>query len=133
MHKVFLGGTCNESSWRDIIMPRLKIDYFNPVVDDWTPDCQAEEERQKNEECDIHLYVITPKMTGVFSIAELVESAINKGDNCVFCYLQEDGDLTFNEAQTKSLNAVRDLVSQYGAVCTDSLSEVVNILNKYYE
>ena len=33
--KVFLGGTCNESTWRNRIIPMLAIDYFNPVVDDW--------------------------------------------------------------------------------------------------
>ena len=25
----------------------MKIDYFNPVVDDWTPECQDEEIRQR--------------------------------------------------------------------------------------
>jgi hypothetical protein len=33
--KVFLGGTCNESTWREKLIPMLKIDYFNPVVKDW--------------------------------------------------------------------------------------------------
>lgn len=50
MIKVFLGGTCNDSNWRDVIMPMLLkrgIEYFNPVVDDWNDECQAEEERQK--------------------------------------------------------------------------------------
>ena len=46
-NKVFLGGTCNESTWRVELIPLLKIDYFNPVVEDWTPECQAEEERQE--------------------------------------------------------------------------------------
>jgi len=32
--KIFLGGTCNESTWRNRIIPMLEIDYFNPVVDD---------------------------------------------------------------------------------------------------
>lgn len=30
--KVFLGGTCNGSIWREKLIPLLKIDYFNPVV-----------------------------------------------------------------------------------------------------
>jgi len=34
MNKVFLGGTCNESTWRDELIPMLEIDYFNPVVDE---------------------------------------------------------------------------------------------------
>ena len=128
-HKVFLGGTCNESTWRDKIIPNLRIDYFNPVVEDWTPECQAEEERQKNEVCDIHLYVITPRMTGVFSIAEVVESAMTRHDKCVFCVLDEDGDLTFTKGQKKSLDAVGRLVSKYGAEWLDNLDDVVGHLN----
>ena len=62
--KVFLGGTCNGSKWRDQLIPLLKIDYFNPVVKDWNEEAQAEEERQKAES-DFCLYVITPKMTGM--------------------------------------------------------------------
>ena len=128
-HKVFLGGTCNESTWRDKIIPNLRIDYFNPVVEDWTPECQAEEERQKNEVCDVHLYVITPRMTGVFSIAEVVESAMTRHDKCVFCVLDEDGDLTFTKGQKKSLDAVGRLVSKYGAEWLDNLDDVVGHLN----
>ena len=47
MKKVFLGGTCNESSWREELIPMLKCEYFNPVVKDWTPQCQEEKENQK--------------------------------------------------------------------------------------
>ena len=45
MKKVFLGGTCNESTWRDKLIKMLEIDYFNPVVDDWTEECYQEELR----------------------------------------------------------------------------------------
>ncbi len=34
--EIFLGGTCNNSTWREYIIPRLNIKYFNPVVDNWT-------------------------------------------------------------------------------------------------
>jgi len=112
--KIFLGGTCNNSTWRDWVMPeldRLKIPYFNPVVEDWTPECQAEEERQK-EECDIHLYVITPEMTGVFSIAEAVDSAWKKDKHCLFYVVQSH--LLFPKGQLKSLRAVEDLIYKRG-------------------
>jgi hypothetical protein len=48
MKKVFLGGTCNGSTWRDSLVKSLKIDYFNPVVKNWTPECQAEEIKQRD-------------------------------------------------------------------------------------
>lgn len=130
MNKVFLGGTCNESTWRDELIPNLKIDYFNPVVEDWTPECQAEEERQKNEVCNYHLFVITPKMTGVFSIAEVVDSAVSKKDHCIFCYLKKDGDKEFTEGQIKSLNAVGNIVKKYGGICNNNLDVIASYLNK---
>ena len=40
--RVFLGGTCANTTWRNELIPLLEkmgIDYFNPVVDDWTEDC----------------------------------------------------------------------------------------------
>lgn len=72
--RVFLGGTCNGSTWRDALIPKLRIDYFNPVVEDWTPECQAEEVRQR-QECDFVLYTITKEMKGVYSIAEVVDDS----------------------------------------------------------
>jgi len=72
--KVFLGGTCNNSNWRNILIQDLKIEYFDPVVDDWTFEFQKEELKQR-ELCDVCLYVITPKMTGVYSIAEVVDDS----------------------------------------------------------
>lgn len=39
-HKVFLGGTCNRSKWRNELIELLEIDYFNPVVKNWNQDCQ---------------------------------------------------------------------------------------------
>jgi len=69
--KVFLGGTCNESTWRDELIPNLTIEYFNPILPKgvkWT-DVHYEKEIKERKEADYNLYVITPKMTGVYSIA----------------------------------------------------------------
>lgn len=133
--KVFLGGTCNESTWRDKLIHILPehIKYFNPVVEDWTPACQREEERQKDELCDVHLYVITPKMTGVFSIAELVESAMTKNKDVVFCYLKSDDDKEFENHQLKSLQATATLVEKYGACVCHSIDEVALCLEELYD
>lgn len=133
--KVFLGGTCNESTWRDKLIHILPehIKYFNPVVEDWTPACQMEEERQKDELCDVHLYVITPKMTGVLSIAELVESAMTKNKDVVFCYLKSDDDKEFENHQLKSLQATATLVEKYGACVCHSIDEVALCLEELYD
>lgn len=110
--KIFLGGTCNNSTWRDELIPLLEVDYFNPVVEDWTPDCQKEEIRQKEKECDFHLYVITHQMRGVFSIAEAVDSVHNP-DKFTILHVCPLG---FDEAQLKSLKAVIDLIVSRGGV-----------------
>lgn len=129
-NKVFLGGTCNESTWRDELIPRLKeinFDYFNPVVEDWTPECQAVEIYQKENKCNIHLYVITNKMKGVFSIAEAIESVFNKDKKTIFCVLDVfDGE--FPDFQVKSLEAVGHMVERNGGKYVSSLDEVIGIL-----
>jgi len=45
--KIFLGGTCATSTWREELMTKLnteRVEAFNPVVPDWTPECQAIED-----------------------------------------------------------------------------------------
>ena len=67
MKKVFLGGTTNNSNWRDNLIKLLDIDYFNPVVENWD-DKAKENELWQRATCTFVLYVITPKMKGVYNI-----------------------------------------------------------------
>ena len=131
--KVFLGGTCANSTWREKLIPMLKCDYFNPVVEDWTPECQENEEREKKI-CDYHLYVITPKMKGVFSIAEAVNDsrALDMG-KCIFCMIKEEDDRDWEQSEYKSLIAVSKMVANNGGVIFGSLNDVAEYLNKEYD
>ena len=81
MNKVFLGGTCADTTWRDELIPKLKVDYFNPVVEDWTPEDQQKEYDEKEKYCNIHFYCLTKEMKGVFSVAEAVDSVYQKDKN----------------------------------------------------
>lgn len=128
MKQVFLGGTCNNSQWRGQLIPLLKINYFNPVVEDWTPECY-ERELYEREVSDYCLYIITPKMTGVYSIAEVVEDAIKRPGKTIFCVLHEDGTDSFEAFQVKSLNAVGKMVEKNGAKWLHSLQEVADYVN----
>ena len=144
MKKVFLGGTCNESTWRDRLIKMLEIDYFNPVVDDWTEECYQEELRQRKI-CDYCLYVITPRMTGVYSIAEVVDDSNKRPEKTIFCILNYDlSDYKmklvdgkkvrkyvklFDEGQLKSLDKVGVMVEKNGGKYFRSLSEVAEFLN----
>ena len=126
--KVFLGGTCNDSNWRNNLISLLKIDYFNPVVDDWTPDCMAEEIKQRNE-CDFCLYVITPKMTGVYSIAEVVDDSNKRPQKTIFCILPTDDGLSFTDGQLRSLNQVGKMIKSNGGHWFGDLLTVAEFLN----
>jgi hypothetical protein len=126
--KVFLGGTCNGSKWRDELIPKLKIDFFNPVVEDWTPECQEEELKQR-QECDYCLYTITPKMTGVYSIAEVVDDSNKRPEKTILLILKKDGDDVFTDAQEKSLNAVLNMVLENDAYAFLTLNQVADFLN----
>lgn len=133
MKKVFLGGTCNESKWREELIPMLNINYFNPVVDDWTEECMKEEIKQR-EECDFCLYVITPRMTGVYSIAEVVDDSNKRPSRTVFCVLDYDLSnrntiIGFEKGQLKSLNQVGKMVRENGGVYFRYLEDVATFLN----
>lgn len=126
--KVFLSGTCNKSNWRNRIITMLDIEYFNPVVSDWTPDCQAEEIRQRSV-CDIVLYVITPKMSGTYSIAEVVDDSNKQPSRTVFVRLRDDGDSWFADGQWKSLGAVAQMVENNGAAVFSDLKSAAIYIN----
>jgi len=131
MIKVFLGGTCCESAWRKKLIKLLdndKISWYDPVVPDWTPECQEKEEIYKLGS-DYNLYVITPKMLGVFSIAEATHDAAKLPQNTIFCVLKEDNGEEFNKAQWKSLMATKKLIKHCGAYVFDTLDEIGVFLN----
>ena len=132
--KVFLGGTCNESTWRDRLISQLEVDYFNPVVPDWTEECMVEEIRQR-ESCDYVLYVITPFMTGVYAIAEAVDDSNKRPEKTLFCFLpcdvNENGEgKTFTDGQVRSLKSVQKMVGGNGATIFNGLNQLGIYLNK---
>lgn len=142
--KVFLGGTCNESDWRDRLIPMLKINYFNPVVDDWDEKAYQRELRER-EECDFCLYTITPRMAGVYSIAEVIDDSNKRPEKTIFCKLYidksdykiktENGKVIrrysqfFNSGQIKSIDRVGEMVERNGGKVFDSLEQVASYLN----
>lgn len=127
MSKIFLGGTCNNSTWRNQIERLVQVAMYNPVVDDWTEECQAIEMDEKENKCDIHLYVITIEMTGVFSIAEVMDSVHNKTKKTLL-HVIPDG---FDKGQLKSLQAVVNLVKLRGGIAyiDSELNRTARVLN----
>ena len=129
--KVFLGGTCNNSKWRDELIPMLNIDYFNPVLENakkWDEKKQEIEKLEK-EKADFCLYIITPKMSGVFSIAEAVDDSNKRPERTLFCFLQKDEGQRFKSSQIKSLIAVKELIVNNGGKVFNNLLEIAEFLN----
>jgi PHP family Zn ribbon phosphoesterase len=115
-NRIFLGGTCADTTWRDDLIIGLKsydCEWFNPVVKDWTPECQIIEEDEKNNKCNVHLYVLTPEMKGVYSIAEIINSCWQAQvygttvDYVIFCVMGEN--YNWSKEQIKSLEATMKL------------------------
>jgi hypothetical protein len=128
MVKVFLGGTCNRSTWRNELITMLTCDYFNPVVDDWTEDCIDEEYRQKLI-CDYQLFVITPDTIGCFSIAELIDAS-NKIPDKTLCALL--GNWNANNIMAKrfiSFSECLKIAEKNGAIRFYSLENIATFLN----
>ena len=128
MKKVFLGGTCNGSMWRQGVIDKLKIDYYDPVGETWTKEMMQEEIRQR-ETCDYCLYVLTPKMEGYFSIAEVVDDSNKRPNKTIFCFLKEDDGNVFNDFQLKSLKQIEEMVKANGARSFENLQQVVEFIN----
>lgn len=133
MKKVFLGGTCASSTWRENLIPNLKVDYFNPVIPDWTEEAQKEEILQR-ENCDICLYVITPQMlndvviVSPYSIAEVVDDSNKRPEKTVFCYSNYDG-MEFESHQLKALKAVGKMVSTNKGTWCENFEDLPELLN----
>ena len=128
MKRVFLGGTCNGSNWRDILIPKLKIEFFNPVVADWTEAAQ-ERELLERKQADFVLYVLTPKMRGVYAVAEVADDSNKRPEKTILCILTEDSEEIFDAVELRSLTAVKDLILRNGAGFFSSLDLTAEYLN----
>lgn len=136
MKKVALMGTCNSSSWREALKPLLIIEYFDPVKEDWTPEDQAEEVRQR-QTCDFVLYVLTPRMESFYSIAEVVDDSNKQPQKTVLCVLPDDVNdgkrIVFDEQSRKSMDQVMEMVRHNQAVVCSTLAATAEYLNAQAE
>ena len=127
--RIFLGRTVNDSTWRETLIAKLQTkDYFNPVVPDWTAQAQRIEAREKAR-CKYQLYVITPKMKGLYSVAELVDGSNKNPANTVGAFLKSDDDATFDSDQWRSVTAIAALLRQNGTKCFFSIEEIASYFN----
>lgn len=126
--KVFLGGTVNGSKWRDIVKEKLIIDYFDPVVDEWN-DAAYERELSERRYCDYVLYVLTPRMTGFYAIAEVTDDSFQRPDRTIYCYLPDDDGEKFTAEQTAEFEMLGRVVKENGGKWLANLDEIIAFLN----
>ena len=128
--KVFLGGTCNNSTWRDKLIPylqSLKIAYFNPVVETWT-DADKLNKVIEKEQCEVHLYCISKEQKGYFSIFEIAHSLYALQKEVVFV-IEEEG---MDPKVINSLNEIGKYVAMEnnGYFCDSKQLFLLEVLKK---
>ena len=126
--KVFLGGTVNNSKWRDYMMPRLEIEYFNPVVEEWNDEAY-QKELDERINCDYCLYILTPKMTGFYSLAEVADDSYKRPDRTIFCFVHKDEEDVFTSREVKIMENIGKKVEENGGLCFDTIDNVIEYLN----
>lgn len=135
--KVFLGGTCNGSTWRADLIRLLhkEVQYFDPVITDreWTEEDRYNEIVERGNS-DLVVYVFTPRMSGLYSIAEVTDDSNKRPDKTIVCILDrdvndEDKRVVFTPAVKKSMEAIAELIKNNGAIVCRNLEEVAEILN----
>jgi hypothetical protein len=137
---VFLGGSCNPTTWRtDQAIPMLaaaNIPYYNPQVDNWTPDL-VEIEAKEKEKAGCLLFVIDATTRALASILEAAEY-VCRGRHVVLCIRDvatgtSFGDeLQVTESELKDLNRcrnyLRDVATRHGVTFSSSVRKAVQTI-----
>ena len=129
---VFLGGTCASSTWREELIPMLNdnVSFFNPVVEDWTPECQVEEDKHREND-DICLYVITPEGEGFYSFVEVIDDSNKRPSRTVLCVLKEANGKEFTGHNLKCVLKTMKLAMKNGVKVTDNLKDTADYINDF--
>ena len=132
--RVFLGGTVNGSTWREKMMDKLEVKFFNPVVKEWNEKAQKLELLER-ERCDYNIYIITPLLLGYYSLAEIIDDSFKKPGQTIYCFLNSDQatddnhERKFTSDQITSLRKIGRAVELNGGIWCKSLNEVITFFN----
>lgn len=118
--QIFLGGSCNPTTWRQTIaIPYLEtkgISYYNPQVDNWTPEI-VNLERKAKQSANILLFVIDRQTRSTVSIVESAFMAGGKRKLVIVMYPFEHHDEILN------IEALRSGTKSIIRICDEILSE----------
>jgi hypothetical protein len=113
--QVFLGGSCNPTTWRqDTVIPLLEekgIKFYNPQVEDWRPELM-ELEAQAKADSEVLLFVIDLQTRAIASILEATEYGCTGRNVLIVVDFLEDGTEIDGQVITgrelSDLNRARD-------------------------
>ncbi|XP_049515980.1 uncharacterized protein LOC119436847 isoform X3 [Dermacentor silvarum] len=141
-YDVFLGGSCNPTTWRkDVAIPKLKsygISYYNPQVTQWIPEL-IELENQAKENAKVMMFVIDNQTR---SVASMIESAHIAGTRrkliLILTEQSPPGSLVLGEPISEKeyrdlqqgRNYLRDLVEMRGIPVFQSMSDALEVTNR---
>ena len=130
--KVFLGGTCGDSTWRSELIPMLRerVEFFNPQLPPgaWNEEAQKVEDFHRQTD-DIMVYVVTPEAEGFYSFVEVTDDSNKRPETTVFVVLTEANGKTFDKHWLKCVKKTLALVSENGAIVLPSLEALAEYLN----
>ncbi|KAK9511462.1 hypothetical protein O3M35_000114 [Rhynocoris fuscipes] len=136
-HDVFLGGSCNPTTWRqDTAIPLLEslgITYYNPQVSEWSADLVTVEHRAKESAC-ILFYVLDRRTRNVVGIVEAANFAgARRNLVLVMDSYKEQQPIagetishTEFEELCSGLATLKDLVERQGIPVFSSISAAIN-------
>ena len=113
---VGLFGTCGASTWRRgfvAVFEEAGVEYFNPQVDDWTPELASVEARHLAGDA-IVVMSVTGETTGAASLVEaglMVARAIMEPDKSFVLYVEPEAHPTLEGA--KDSNRARRLLLEH--------------------
>lgn len=133
---VFLGGSCNPTTWRmNLAIPLLQrfcVPFYNPQVEDWSPKLIDIECRAKASAA-VCLFIIDNQTRAMMSCMEAIEH-ISTGRRVVIAVIDIEagshiGDEAVGEAERKDLNRargyLRDVAMRAGVTVHPSVKEAV--------
>jgi len=139
-YDIFLGGT-HHSTWRKDFLKLIKnmnsdINCYDPSVERWTYENVILENLVK-QYTKYHVYVLSPNMVGIYSVAEMVDSVHDDKVKTYFYIMQEDVDsdgntVSWNPRLLNSIYALNNMMLKHGARKASSLDELVEQIVKDY-
>lgn len=137
---VFLGGSCNPTTWRkDIAVSLLEghgMFCYNPQVDSWTPEL-VDIERQAKAQALNYLFVIDGQTRAVGSMVEVAGLLVDD-PSAMYLVIEDvppgmeiDGQ-PVGDRERQDLNQgrayLRDLAKQYDVIVHESVTAAVRAL-----